>query len=1236
MPLPRMAEAMPSRRPVVALVLALLLLAASPVGAGLGVGEAGRAPAGDPGEAPAGPEARPHSASTGARLSLAPTYADAAVMGMAGTLDIAVQAHESGADNVVLRVKLPAGVRTLGETTVAFDRIEANASATASFPVHTLETGTHEIQIDTFADLRKPVTRLAWLHVEPLAPAWLELDFLAAEPVFADGVPLEAPGFGGDATDEPLYEPEISGKPWPATPGDDPGEAALAAQPELGDGPASLAQGFEARVCWNFNNDLPSDPWWSRLRWADVVVRASVSGRDPVLAEGQTDSKGCARIVDIPRTVNGQPTRAYVVMRTCNLKICVVGPTAPYGYGWKTDIRPVPGNGIIDFGDWGTGTRQYAGRAFAYANNGWSWFVNVGQHPASLIAPVEVRIPSQQYGEDWTFAIPWKNEIYVAVNGEHEYSDDTAIHEYTHHVQWHAVKDAWSSPGGKHSLCEDSQDPALAWTEGFAGFASVRANFDLGAKGVPGATSDRLLDADKNLDIEKAGCVYSKYGVAGENEWSVAQSLWDVVDLDADGIDVRAWNLPDVLYLVRACKAMSFHAYYAGTTWENVCSWRGAGRPLCVIQSAARPHDYLFRNGVPEYTALSPTKGAFARGTITLATTITPPEGNGLCPYSTEIYLTDQDKCSAWGADVEKVHLGNFSGLTPSVTWNTKLRDDGTRWRACGYIRDGFDGGLTRSERFWIDNTPPKITFEGSANAQGWYDSPPWIPFDCTDSFSGPTARDDWFMRIDSGTWTSLDPWDTSFQGDLEGVHMYSVFCEDLAGNGVIKTETVRLDTKAPAVQVTYTPNEFDRERVEIRLTCTDPAPSSGCTPMWSFTNIQYEAYTGPIVITEGERRFNAHAVDTAGNQGPTTIDYRVGIERVAPSVWVNVTRMDDTQPLGEWHVSPPRIDMACSDAGAGERYIFYSLDGGPEQRYGAPFYLEGDGVRNVTATCTDWARNTENATAIVRVDAVAPVASYKVTGLGTAPWYREDVTLDVECENVGAAIYRRGYRLDTGAWIWHRDTSAFVIAAVPGAHLLEVRCSLISWWSGNATGALNFDLQAPTVTLPGDTGWTSTARIIHVSCADDVSGCGTILSRIDGGPWRARGAAIRIEGGGEHLLEVYAIDLAGNGGAIASARYGVDDTPPEVTISVGDAAGYVIASWTASDTASGLSGLAYVEVENASAPGGWETLCTTGVGGTSASDQCFVSFAVACYRIRVADVAGNEGMATACYAGGT
>lgn len=213
-----------------------------------------------------------------------------------------------------------------------------------------------------------------------------------------------------------------------------------------------------------------------------------------------------------------------------------------------------------------------------------------------------------------------------------------------------------------------------------------------------------------------------------------------------------------------------------------------------------------------------------------------------------------------------------------------------------------------------------------------------------------------------------------SFGGNIETMR-------DVGVDTALPTGTVKINGNAP-----YTKTAS----VTLNLTCTDPAPGSGCAKMqFSNNNVVYTAFE-PFAATkawtfpagDGTKLIYVRYQDRVGNISAAVRD-DIRLDTTPPSVAVSA-------PAAGAFVSGIEVVIAsASDAGSGVKDVQFfigavSIGTDTTSPYSRPWNTTAfaDGSYNLTARATDNAGNVATSAIVtVKVDNTSPAGTIKIKG---------------------------------------------------------------------------------------------------------------------------------------------------------------------------------------------------------------------------------------------------------------
>ena len=284
-----------------------------------------------------------------------------------------------------------------------------------------------------------------------------------------------------------------------------------------------------------------------------------------------------------------------------------------------------------------------------------------------------------------------------------------------------------------------------------------------------------------------------------------------------------------------------------------------------------------------------------------------------------------------------------------------------------------------------IDLTAPTTT--ASASPSGWSKGPVTLTLAATDS--GGSGLKATYYKIDGQsqqtyckpvsltTGSTVTYWSVDNAGNTETTHTY----------------TPQIDTTAPTTTATAVPSTWTNGTVMLTLAATD---GSGCGVKATYYKIgsqSQQTYTAPITLLSATA-VTYWSVDNLGNT-ETTHSFTPQIDTTAPTTTVSGTDAN-------WHKATVTVTLKATDAGgSGVKATYYTINGGAQQTYTAPFSVSTQGSNSITYWSVDNAGNTESTkSCTVKIDLAAPVvtittpangASYKLNASVIASWTATD-----------------------------------------------------------------------------------------------------------------------------------------------------------------------------------------------------------------------------------------------------
>src|SRR5205823_4170745 len=274
-------------------------------------------------------------------------------------------------------------------------------------------------------------------------------------------------------------------------------------------------------------------------------------------------------------------------------------------------------------------------------------------------------------------------------------------------------------------------------------------------------------------------------------------------------------------------------------------------------------------------------------------------------------------------------------------------------------------------------------------------------------------------------------------------------------------------------------------------------------------------------------------AVDQAGNVEPVN-SMDVGIDTTPPTTSASLA---GTAGENGWYVSNVTVTLTASDGTSGVATLVYRVDGGAWLTYSVPFALQ-DGVHTIDYFATDVAGLVEPQESVaVQIDTMPPTTAAESSGTaGANGWFVSSVTVFLNATDPASGIANVNCRVDGGTWtslcagvVLGEGVHSVEFYATNGAGLVESTQSI--------TVMIDVTPPATTDTLTGelgDNGWYRSNVTVSFNATDALSGVAGIQYRIDGGARVAYSAPFVLLDG-QHVLDFFAIDVAGNVEALQS-----------------------------------------------------------------------------------------------------
>ncbi len=239
---------------------------------------------------------------------------------------------------------------------------------------------------------------------------------------------------------------------------------------------------------------------------------------------------------------------------------------------------------------------------------------------------------------------------------------------------------------------------------------------------------------------------------------------------------------------------------------------------------------------------------------------------------------------------------------------------------------------------------------------------------------------------------------------------------------------------------------------------------------------------------------------------------------------------LDGTEGDNGWFMSDVDVAFSATGGTGGINSTYFRLGSGAWEEYESPFTVSGEGVHAVQYYSVDMTGVEEPVRTVdVMIDMTAPDTSANVTGtMGNDGWYVGTVTVYFVAEDAASGMRAIMCRLNDGSWT--NVSEGALVVSTDGVHSLEFYTIDIAGHEEDVkTMEFKVDGHAPVTTALVD-GSTVTLNV-----TDDGSGVAVTMYRVDGGDWIVYEGPFKVKGSGNHTIEYYSRDVAGNNETVNS-----------------------------------------------------------------------------------------------------
>jgi len=331
-------------------------------------------------------------------------------------------------------------------------------------------------------------------------------------------------------------------------------------------------------------------------------------------------------------------------------------------------------------------------------------------------------------------------------------------------------------------------------------------------------------------------------------------------------------------------------------------------------------------------------------------------------------------------------------------------------------------------------------------------------------------------------------------------------------------------------------------------LTWTNPPDLSGIVGAYYKLNAEPQGPTDGIFVQtalpiirnlaapgDGKHSIYLWLKDRAGNINAAQRNALLNAFWYDGSAPISSVELSGASGANGWYRSGVDVSLSAldPDPGSGVQAIYHQINNQPVQT-NTSFSIPMSGIYTLRYAAVDRAGNQEvTRTLGIRIDNLAPASQAAISGAPAAGgWYLQPVTVDLTATDDLSGVAGIRYRINSGAWI----TGTEIMLDTDGDHRLEFQAVD---QAGNVEAAQSLrvpiDQTAPSTAyqpdpraILGDNGWYRSVVTITLVPLDLTSGIANTFYRIDGANWQTSTQFV-LNQEGEHVIEFYSVDVAGN-----------------------------------------------------------------------------------------------------------
>jgi hypothetical protein len=458
------------------------------------------------------------------------------------------------------------------------------------------------------------------------------------------------------------------------------------------------------------------------------------------------------------------------------------------------------------------------------------------------------------------------------------------------------------------------------------------------------------------------------------------------------------------------------------------------------------------------------------------------------------------------------------------------------------YYRSTDNAGNTEQNNtilIKVDKTAPSYSDDAPTS---WQVADFNVTINASDAVSGVASVS---YNINNTGWITI-PADTIIVPITNGGnYTLEYFATDNAGlNSTHVTKYVALDKDGPQLS-DNAPTGWQTADFNVTINAADAESGvvsinysiNGSAPM----TVLGSAATVPITA-EGNYTLDYNATNGADLVSTGATKY-LALDKTKPQA-------NDDAPAG-WQLAAFNVTVSASDNTSGIANVTYRLNGTTATVAGsqAIIPITSSGNWSIAYNATNRAGLVSDAkTTYAALDVNDPSAS------DNAPltWQRTAFNVTINASDVGSGVASITYVFNGSAQTVSSSSVAIPMNADGNWTIAYNASDVAGRNSSNHVAYALLDTQAPSASDNAPLSWQNADFNVTINASDALSGVANVVYRVDSGNWTyASGseANVSIANEGNHSIEYYAVDNAGNNATHNTVYAALDKTAPSITL---------------------------------------------------------------------------------------